>query len=197
MVNDRKTIKEKDNYYQGKLLLATPNMMDFRFEKAVIFICSHSSDGAMGVMINKPAVDLTFNDILKQLNITAQIRKNSAPDIYFGGPVDYGRGFVLHSADESQANLDNNTFPKYKLTATTDILRDIAEGNGPKDSLFALGYAGWGPGQLESEITLDSWLLCDADNELLFSIEANQKWSNALSKIGVIPSQLATFSGSA
>ena len=95
-------------------------------------------------------------------------------------------------------NLDNNSsFPKYKLTATTDILRDIAEGNGPKDSLFALGYAGWGPGQLESEITLDSWLLCDADNDLLFSIKAHQKWTNALSKIGVTPSQLATFSGSA
>lgn len=182
--------------FQGKLLLATPKMEDFRFEKGVILICSHSATGAMGIMINKPTVDLKFDDILSQLNIDAR-SPGVNPKIYFGGPVEYGRGFVIHSADYDVPDVSIKIREHYSVTASIEILRDMAEGKGPKDSLLALGYAGWGPGQLEDEIFSDSWLLCDPDNDLIFSLGSEFKWNGALKKIGVSPSHLATFGGSA
>ena len=182
--------------YQGQLLLATPKMTDFRFEKAVILICSHSAEGAMGIIVNKPALELKFEDILTQLKINTQTLGNN-PKIYFGGPVEYGRGFVVHSSDYDASESSVTIREEYFLTASREILEDIAKGCGPKNSLLALGYAGWGPGQLENEIFSDSWLMCDPDPDLVFTLRPELKWNDALKKLGVNPSHLATFGGTA
>ena len=183
-------------FFQGKLLLATPNMTDFRFEKSVVFLCSHTSDGAMGIIINKPVIDITFHDISKKMNLDVT-NKSRCPDIYFGGPVEIARGFVLHSSDYNVPEVSLEIQKEFRLTSSLEIMKDIAKGEGPKESLFALGYAGWAAGQLEHEITLDSWLICNADNSLLFSMDATKKWSSALTKMGISPSHLAGVSGSA
>ncbi len=190
------TVGQSDMFYQGKLLLATPGMKDFRFEKAVILVCSHNSEGAMGIIVNKLTKDLNFNDILKQLKIDS--KPSIKPhEIFFGGPVEYGRGFVVHSSDYSLPESSIQVETSYNLTANIEIIKDIAEGNGPNNSLLALGYAGWGPGQLEKELLLDSWLICDADNDLIFSSDIEKKWDSAMQKIGVTPSYLVTLGGSA
>ena len=182
--------------YQGQLLLATPKMTDFRFEKAVILICSHSAYGAMGIIVNKPTLELKFEDVLKQLEINTKTVENSHK-IFFGGPVEYGRGFVVHSSDYEASESSVTIGDEYFLTATKGILEDIAQGCGPRNSLLALGYAGWGPGQLENEIFSDSWLMCEPDPDLVFSLRPEFKWTDALKKLGVKPSHLATFGGSA
>ena len=189
-------IKTFDSDYQGQLLLATPKMTDFRFEQAVILICSHSGEGSMGIIVNKPTVDLKFDDILEQLKINS---KNHIvnQEIYFGGPVEFGRGFVVHTTDYDVPNVSINIKEEYCLTASIDILEDMANGCGPKDSILALGYAGWGPGQLEKELLCDSWLVCDSDPNLIFSLKSEAKWNSGLKKLGVNPSHLATLSGSA
>lgn len=182
--------------YQGKLLLATPKMADFRFERSVILICSHSSNGAMGIIVNKPTLDWKFEDVLKQLKINTKLSRPSQ-DVFFGGPVEYGRGFIVHSDDYEVPEVTVHIKENYRLTANADILCDMANGKGPKSSLLALGYAGWAPGQLEDELLSDSWLMCDPDSNLIFSENSENKWSAALSKMGVSPSHLATFSGQA
>ena len=182
--------------YQGQLLLATPKMSDFRFEKSVILICSHTSDGAMGIIVNKPTLELKFEDVLTQLKITSKgIVSNHK--IFFGGPVEYGRGFVVHSPDYDCSDASITIREEYFLTANKEILEDIANGCGPKNSLLALGYAGWGPGQLENEIFSDSWLVCESDPNLIFTIRPEFKWNDGLKKLGVEPSQLSTLSGNA
>ena len=182
--------------YQGQLLLATPKMTDFRFEKAVILICSHSADGAMGIIVNKPTVELKFDEVLRQLEINTKTVENHHK-IFFGGPVEYGRGFVVHSSDYEASESSVTIRDEYFLTANKEILEDIAKGCGPRNSLLALGYAGWGPGQLENELFSDSWLMCDPDPDLVFSLRPEFKWNDALKKLGVNPSHLATFGGSA
>ncbi len=182
--------------YQGQLLLATPKMADFRFAKTVILICSHSIDGSMGIILNKPTVELNFEDILAQLEINTEVVVGNHK-IYFGGPVEYGRGFVVHSPDYNSPNMSITIRDEYFLTASKEILEDIASGRGPKNSLLALGYAGWGPGQLEQELLSDSWLICDPDPDLVFSLQPELKWNDGLRKIGINPSYLATFGGSA
>ena len=182
--------------YQGQLLLATPKMTDYRFEKAVILICSHNADGAMGIIVNKPTLELNFDDILTQLKIDTK-RVFSKQSIYFGGPVEYGRGFVVHSSDYDVSDASITIQKDYFLTASKEILEDIASGHGPKNSLLALGYAGWGPGQLENELFADSWLLCDPDPSLVFTSKPELKWADGFKKLGVNPSQLSTFGGSA
>ena len=189
-------LNDSEISFQGKLLLATPGMEDFRFDKAVILICSHNPNGAMGIILNKPTADLKFDDILDQLNINTN-SANASHKIYFGGPVEYGRGFVVHSSDYEVPDTSIRIKEQYCLTATVEILQDMAKDRGPKNSLLALGYSGWGPGQLENEICSDSWLLCDSDNDLIFSLRSESKWALALEKIGVAPSHLATFGGSA
>ena len=189
-------LTNENQFYQGKLLLATPNMTDFRFEKSVVFLCSHTSEGAMGIIINKPVIDITFEEILKKMNL-AVTHKSQYPDIYFGGPVEIARGFVLHSNDYNVPDVSLEIQKEFRLTSSIEIMKDIVNGEGPKQSLFALGYAGWAAGQLEHEITLDSWLICNADNNLLFSMDATKKWSSALTKMGISPSHLAGVSGSA
>ncbi len=186
----------KDKYYEGKFLIASPTMSDFRFNKVVIFLCSHSSKGSMGIIINKPAFEIKFKDLLKQLKISHNT-KVSFPHVYFGGPVENGRGFVLHSndyyTDSSSIIIKNNLH----LTATLDILEDIAKGKGPQKCLLTLGCSGWGPGQLEKELNTNSWIVADYSEEIIFECDDSEKWNKAFARLGVNPSKLSPFSGSA
>ncbi|MDG2204681.1 MAG: YqgE/AlgH family protein [Alphaproteobacteria bacterium] len=185
----------EDIYLPGQLLIAMPSMTDPRFEKSVIYMCSHNSDGAMGLVINRAIDSLTFPELLEQLEIDSgsggdQIR------VLFGGPVEQARGFVLHSPDylqDASLVVDDNVV----LTATIDILRAIADGTGPNNCLLALGYAGWGAGQLDSEIKSNGWLSVDADEDLVFGCDLDEKWERAMTKIGIDPRMLSDAAGHA
>jgi len=180
---------------EGKLLLAMPGMGDPRFVKSVILICSHTEDGAMGLAVNRPIDHLTFAHLLHQLNIDAPARGDIP--IHAGGPVETGRGFVLHSPDYAQDTtlfINNGTVG---LSATVEILKALARGKGPRNHLLALGYAGWGRGQLEHEIARNSWLTVDASDQLIFSVAAQEKWPRAMAGIGVDVSKLSPDAGHA
>ncbi len=190
-------------YLDGRLLVAMPVMGDPRFERSVIYLCAHSAEGAMGIMVNRPAGSIDFPQLLMQLNIikegeeiklagNAEIMK-----VLSGGPVDTGRGFVLHSSDYFIANATLKIDDGVCLTTTVDILKAIANGNGPQHAILALGYAGWRPGQLESEIQDNGWLHCDADAELIFGDDVDDKYDRALRKIGIDPGMLSNEAGHA
>lgn len=186
---------DADGYLTGQLLVAMPQMTDPRFERSVIYICVHNADGAMGLIVNRLVGSITFAELLEQLDI----RTENAPDcvpVHFGGPVETGRGFVLHSADYVQDNsvLMGNGLA---LTATIDILRAVAEGTGPARCLLALGYAGWGPGQLEGELQDNAWLTVPADETILFGPELEDKWTRAVAKLGFDPGLLFAGAGHA
>lgn len=181
----------------GKLLIAMPGMGDPRFERSVIFICAHSEDGAMGLIVNKPAPDLTFGQLLKQLDIPEPDDPSRAIRVHFGGPVEHVRGFVLHSTDYGGEGTTLHIDDRFGMTATLDILQAIARGEGPASSLLALGYAGWGPGQLEAEILRNGWLTCDASPDLVFSERNDLKWTRALATLGVDPRSLSGSAGRA
>lgn len=180
----------------GKLLIAMPGMGDPRFDKSVIYMCAHSPEGSMGLIVNKPAPGLKMDDLLEQLSIA---RGDGSRDmrVHFGGPVEHGRGFVLHSADyeanESTLKVDD----RFGMTATLDILTDMAQGAGPKQRILALGYAGWAPGQLEDEIHRNGWLTCDAQPEIVFSADDDGKWVAALAVLGIDPLLLSAEAGRA
>ncbi len=181
---------------EGKLLIAMPGMGDPRFEHSVIFLCAHSDDGALGLIVNKPTPELTFSSLLDQLGLNSD---KSSRDIrvHFGGPVENARGFVLHSGDydSNDATLEvNDTFG---MTTTIDVLEELARGEGPNSALLALGYSGWGPGQLEGEIMQNGWLTCDASSELVFNGDDESKWSAALATLGVDPLTLSAEAGRA
>lgn len=180
----------------GKLLIAMPGMGDPRFEKSVIFMCAHSDDGAMGLIVNKPAGDLNFDDLLEQLGIEKSPEGRDI-HIHFGGPVEHGRGFVLHSADYATPGTTLQVDDGMAMTATLDILDDLAHGGGPQRSLLALGYSGWGPGQLEGEIVQNGWLTCDADPEIVFDADNGSKWGRALKLLGIDPLTLSAAAGRA
>jgi putative transcriptional regulator len=183
-------------HLDGKLLIAMPGMGDPRFDKSLIYICSHSEDGAMGLIINKPAVDLQFSDLLEQLKITPA-QSYRPIEVHFGGPVEHGRGFVLHSKDYIAEDSTLEVNDEFGMTATLDILEDISQGHGPNVCLLALGYAGWGPGQLEEEIRANGWLTCDADATLIFSPKNQDKWRDAIVSLGIDPRMLSATGGSA
>lgn len=180
---------------QAQLLIAMPSMQDERFQRSVIFMCSHTADaGAMGLMINKQLPNLQFADLARQLDIEAE---NSPPiTMHFGGPVETGRGFVLHSDDYHR----DATVPMAEgvsMTATVDILRAMASGAGPGDAILALGYAGWAPGQLEQEIQRNDWLHCAADSDIIFEVALDSKWEAAVRRIGIDPAMLSMQAGRA
>lgn len=180
----------------GKLLIAMPGMSDPRFEKSVVYICAHSDDGAMGLIINKPMPGVTLADLLKQLSIE-DAQGSTAVPVYFGGPVETGRGFVLHSAEYKS---DDNTLAvdeQFAMTATRDVLTAIAAGVGPAATLLALGYAGWGAGQIEGEIQQNGWLSCDATPEVVFDVPVGEKWLAALKLLGVDALMLSATAGRA
>lgn len=182
-------------YYTGHLLAAMPQMEDPRFERSVIYLCAHNAEGAMGLVVNRLFDAITFPDLLEQLTIetgpkTEQIR------VHFGGPVESGRGFVLHT-DDYVRDGTLKVRSGFALTATVDILKAIAVGEGPRRSLLALGYSGWGPGQLESEIAANGWLVVPADPTIVFDQELEDKWQRALAATGVSVASLSGFAGRA
>lgn len=183
------------DYLTGQLLIAMPAMGDPRFERSVIYMCVHNAEGAMGLIVNKVADSLTFPHLLEQLEIETLGVVRNLP-VYFGGPVETGRGFVLHSGDYRQ---DDTIMvgDEIGLTATIDVLRDIAEEKGPAEVLLALGYAGWGPCQLDGEIQQNAWLHVPADMGLLFHADDDAKWERAIAKIGVDISLLSGEAGHA
>jgi putative transcriptional regulator len=178
-------------YLTGQLLIAMPTMMDPRFQRTVIFMCAHDERGAMGLVLNRLIEALTFPELLKQLGIDNA--ETSERPIHFGGPVDMGRGFVLHTDDYNQDGTVS-VKPGYSVTATVDILHAMAKGKGPAECLLALGYAGWGPGQLDDEIQANGWLHAPADPSLVFDPDLASKWERAMAKIGV---DLSVLSGEA
>lgn len=182
----------------GKLLIAMPGMGDPRFEHAVVLICAHSPEGTMGLIVNKPLPAPHFGDLLAQLGIsaTATDRPEKRP-ILFGGPVETGRGFVLHSPDWRGLRDAMNVSSELAMTATRDILEDIAAGMGPERSLFALGYSGWGPGQLDQEILDNGWLIADGDAALALDGDYATKWTRALEAMGIDPRTLSAAAGHA
>jgi len=170
-------------------------MEDPRFSRAVICLCAHSGDGAMGIVLNKPLQGLSFDDLLRQLNLDP-VPPQRRIRLMSGGPVENGRGFVLHTADwETEGSLKFE--PGVALTASVDILKAIAGGGGPREGLLALGYAGWGPGQLENEIHQNAWLSVPADESLLFAGQPETLWSRALAKLHVDPALLSGVAGHA
>jgi putative transcriptional regulator len=192
----RPLAENDDNFLEGKLLIAMPGMADPHFEKSVIFMCAHSSEGAMGIMINKPVAGLSFHDLMEKLDLRVGAETPNFPILY-GGPVETGRGFVLHSGDYESSEATLPVSEDISLTATLDILRAMAEGRGPQHAIFALGYAGWTAGQIEDEIRRNGWIHCDCDPELLFEAELDDKWSAALRKLGIEASGLSPHAGHA
>ncbi len=187
--------QDLDCYLVGHLLIAMPGMRDPRFARTVVYICAHSAEGAMGLVINRALDSLTFDELLEQLGIEGTDLR-PAVAIHFGGPVETGRGFVLHSPDYRQDGT-LSVADDVSLTATVDILRAIAAGEGPRHHLLALGYAGWGPGQLDGEIRANGWLSVAADEHLVFDADLESKWDRAMEKIGIDPRMLSGAAGHA
>ena len=186
---------DESGYIEGQLLIAMPTMTDPRFERTVIFLCAHSAAGAMGLVINKPLTNITFPELIEQLGIQ-DVPSRDDIRLHFGGPVETGRGLVLHSTDyvrEATVKVGEEV----ALTATVDVLKAIADDAGPDKTILALGYAGWRAWQLEGEIQANGWLHCEADSELIFAAELDKKWSNAIKKLGIDPSLLSMDAGHA
>jgi putative transcriptional regulator len=193
----------KRGYLDGQMLIAMPTMGDDRFARSVIYMCVHSTEGAMGIVVNQPAAHISFTDLLVQLEVVPAAELIQLPSraggvqVLRGGPVDTQRGFVLHSSDFF---IENSTVPideGISLTATLDILKAIARGEGPQSAILALGYAGWAPGQLENEIQHNGWLHCSADAELIFGQDTDGKYDRALKKIGIDLGMLSSEAGHA
>jgi putative transcriptional regulator len=188
--------KSGESFLEGKLLIAMPGMPDPRFEKSVIFMCAHSAQGAMGLIINKPIGGLSFRELVDKLGIGMKVARADAP-ILFGGPVQMGRGFVLHSAEYASEESTLPLTPEISLTATVDILRAISEGRGPAKAVLVLGYAGWGEGQIEAEILANGWIHCDADAAIVFDTDYESRWQTAFAKLGADISGLSAEAGRA
>jgi len=187
--------KVQDGYLAGQMLLAMPMMEDTRFERAVVYVCAHNDQGAMGIIINQNFPGVEFSGLLDQLQIKSDAPFTDLP-VHCGGPVETARGFVLHTDDfarEGTMPVDN----KICLTGTMDILQAIAHGQGPRKSFFALGYAGWSPGQLEEELRANAWLTLPCENKLIFDLDIDKRWDAALKSMGVDPIMLSAEAGSA
>ena len=195
----------------GQCLIAMPGMGDPRFAHSVVYLCAHSDEGAMGLIVNKPQEEVTLRELLDQLelpgnetggneiggNETGGAAGTTPRPIYFGGPVETGRGFVLHSSDYRSPVATLEVSPELFMTATMDVLEEIATQSGPSKALVALGYAGWGPGQLEAEIAQNGWLTCPGNAKLIFETPDFQKWESALESIGVPALALSAEAGHA
>src|SRR6476469_6123206 len=190
-------------FLDGQMLIASPSMQDERFSRSLIYMCAHSSEGAMGIVVNQPAPHISFPDLLVKLDVIPKAEKIQLPPgagevtVLKGGPVETERGFVLHSADFF---IESSTLPIDEgvcLTATLDILKAIARGAGPASAILALGYAGWSPGQLENEMQQNGWLHCSADPDLTFGTDVGAKYDRAMQKIGIRPGMLSSDVGHA
>src|SRR5438270_1650104 len=189
---------DQPTFLSGKLLLAMPGMADPRFERAVIAICVHDENGAVGVGIGHKRAGISFRGLLRQL----EIDPGEAPEcaVHHGGPVEPGRGFVLHSTDwggQDTLHVNGDHGELFAMTGTIDVLRAIAEGRGPKRWIVALGYAGWGEGQLDEEMTRHGWFTARADTNILFEMPADERWGAAFKAEGIDPRLLASETGAA
>jgi putative transcriptional regulator len=197
----RQALPPNPGSLEGQVLVAMPGIPDRKMEQAAIFLCVHSERGAMGLILNKLVRNMSFVDLLRQLRLTPRSKGVAGLPVMFGGPVETERGFVLHSgeyeAGSSTMRIGQNAGLNLGLTATVDVIADIADGRGPRASMLALGYAGWGAGQLEAELARNAWLICPSDDFLLFGQNNELKWEHGLRKIGVNPSQLSRDTGRA
>lgn len=196
--------KGETGFLDGQLLVAMPLMSDRRFARSVIYVCAHSDEGAMGLIINQRATHISAPDLLERLGIDTRTGDEEevsddilSLSIQVGGPVETGRGFVLHSGDYFSEDSTLTIESGICLTATIDILKAIAHGKGPDKALLALGYSGWSPGQLESEIQANGWLSCPADPELVFGTDLDAKYARAMAKLGINLSHLVNDAGHA
>ena len=180
----------------GKLLVAMPDMADPRFANSVIYMCAHSGEGGMGLIVNKPQKEISFDKLMAQMDIPLP-KGRPAIEVHFGGPVEQHRGFVLHSNDYAADGGTLDVDETIRMTATLQVLEDIAKGQGPAVSMLALGYSGWGPGQLEYEIGQNGWLTCPASDKIIFGTENDRKWSAALKEMGIDPLLLSATAGRA
>jgi len=193
---DNSVTDDEGESLEGRFLIAMPGIGDPRFHRSVIFVCAHSDEGAMGLIVNRGADGLAFSDLLKQLEIEPDESVDGSGPVRFGGPVETTRGFVLHSTDygdDAALEIEGG----FRLTGTVDILRDIAQGRGPASHLIALGYTGWAAGQLEQEIQQNGWLACDAEAALVFDGNDEGKWVQALTTLGISPELLSAEGGNA
>lgn len=196
-MNDDVEIKpDQEDGLSGKMLIAMPSMGDPRFEKTLIYMCAHSGDGALGLVVNRRADEVSQGDLFDQLKL------DTSPDaatrhVHYGGPVETQRGFVLHSKDYHVDEATLEVDDAVSMTATVDVLKALASGDGPRNAMIALGYAGWGGGQLEGELQRNGWLTCDSDDDLIFGLDDDHKWEAALAKLGVDPTWLSAEGGSA
>jgi putative transcriptional regulator len=203
MGTKRKPRVSGPSYLSGQLLVAMPTMSDRRFRRSVIYMCSHSDEGAMGLIVNQRSPDVSLSDLLSQLGLAEDGADQTGPEEFLeqgvlnGGPVSTERGFVLHTNDYFAEEATLAIGDGICLTATIEILKAMAAGQGPRRSVLALGYAGWAPGQLEAEIGANGWLHCPADRELVFDTDLELKYVRALSKIGVELSHLISEAGHA
>jgi len=183
-------------YLTGKLLIASPAIGDPRFDRALIYVCDHDDEHAMGIAINNPVEDLRLPTLFDQLGIESDI---ILPDhaVLIGGPVDADRGFVLHTPDFADDSATMQVSPNICLTATREVLDAMASDQPPRQAVLALGYAGWGPGQLEDELQASAWLVADPEECLIFDDHFENKWDRALHQIGVDPAHLSAISGNA
>jgi putative transcriptional regulator len=198
-----KSAKGRRGFLDGQMLIAMPSMRDERFARTLIYMCAHSSEGAMGIVVNQPAADISFPDLLVKLDVIPANERIQLPrragtiKVLKGGPVETQRGFVLHTAEFF---IENSTLPIDEgicLTATLDILKAIARDEGPASAVLALGYAGWAPGQLEKEIQHNGWLHCTADSELVFGTDTGGKYEKAMGKLGIDLGMLSSEAGHA
>lgn len=190
-----KSSQTEVTWLTGQILVAMPSMLDPRFEKTTVLVCSHGPEGAMGLVLNRLYGDINFGGLLSQFGLSLRLGVPEIP-VFYGGPVEPVRGFVLHSGDYKRESTTVIT-KDIHLTATIEILQALSEGQGPTQALLVLGYAGWSPGQLESEIQNNGWLTVEADNSLVFSHDVETKWDRALGKIGISPMMLSADFGHA
>lgn len=179
--------------FTDSFLIAMPGLGDFQFNQAVVYVCAHSEEGTMGVVINQPLIDINLGEVLEQMNIDVTDGHVSDFPVYLGGPVQPERGFIIHSPNNAwQSTLVTSS--ELGVTSSKDILQSIAAGEGPDDAIVILGYAGWGAGQLEEEIAKNYWLVTQASPDILFKTPISRRWEKAAALLGV---DMANMSGDA
>jgi putative transcriptional regulator len=185
------------DFLSGRLLIAMPGIGDPRFERAVVFLCAHDAEHAIGLAVNRPVDGLTLDDLFQRIGVDRPLRRVADEAVLMGGPVERERGFVLHTDDYLLDGVSMPVMDGLALTTTRDVLQAMSGEEAPRRALLALGYAGWGAGQLEREVRENVWLVCDPDEALIFGDDFDHKWSRALEKLGISPAMLSEVGGRA
>jgi putative transcriptional regulator len=185
------------DFLSGRLLIAMPGIGDPRFERAVVFLCAHDAEHAIGIAVNRPLDGLTLTSLFERIGLDPPLRRLADEAVLMGGPVARERGFVLHTDDYLLDDVSLPVKPGLALTTTRDVLQAMGGDTAPRKAILALGYAGWGAGQLEREVRENVWLVCDPDEALIFGDDFDHKWSRALEKLGISPAMLSDVGGRA